>query len=368
VGIFLDSLGIAGTTPSPYVTQHKQILVGDRSAAKSVTADTALSLVTIYRAVAMLAGMCASMELSVTRNGHLVDPLPAIVSQPDPWRDLADWVARVVTNLALDGNAYLLKHFDARGTLIALEVLNPFAVTPRRDKHGRKVYDYRSANGKVTTYTGDRVHHIWSLQVPGHEKGLGPIQAARLGLAGHLDARDYGSEFFNRNDVPSGVLSTDQALNADDAKQYRSMWAEAESHGVRVVGKGLSYERIMLAPEDAQWIESQQFGVTDCARLMGLPAAYALAAVEGSAMTYTNMEQVDTLFVNTTLRPLYLRPIESALTSLSPARQRVRFITGGIFQPDAKTRAEIEHLDIAAGILHADERRMREYGPRKDVA
>ena len=46
-----------------------------------------------------------------------------------------------------------------------------------------------------------------------------------------------------------------------------------------------------LSPEDLQFIESQQFNTTQIARLLGIPASLMLAKVEGTSLTYSNIEQ-----------------------------------------------------------------------------
>jgi HK97 family phage portal protein len=245
----------------------------------------------------------------------------------------------------------------------ALEVANPRQTFVRRDpKTGRKFYTVVGPTGTSRDWDAQDVEHIWALEVPGHDRGLGPIQACRYALTGILDVRDYADSWFSTSaqDVPSGILKTDQRLDAESAKFYKEAWRNPDADvpeeqrrrgpQVRVLGQGLTYDPMVLKPSDAQWLESQAFGVLDVARMFGLPGDYLLAAVEGSSLTYSNLEMIDAQFLRTTLFPSYLRKIEAALSNVLPRGQEARFDASALLRPDAKTRAEIAAILIPLGV------------------
>lgn len=335
-------------------------------ASTTATVDRAMTLPSVFRAVQLTAGMAAQLRIGVQRWGEWIET-PTLVRQPDPWRPLDSWIERVVVGLATDGNAFLRKVLDpTSGRLAALEVLNPFKVHVYRDK-GRKAYRYYGdPDGKERRYRADEIVHLWGLEVPGLTRGLGPIGHCRLSLQGAIDIRDYAADWFRSDDVPSGVLSTDQRIDGDTAKAYKAAWLNEDEDpkrlgpSVRVLGSGLKYAPIMLKPADAQWLEAQAFGVLDVARLFGMPGDYLLAAVEGSSLTYANLEMIDAQYLRTTLFPVYLRKIEAALSSVLPHGQAARFDTSELLRPDAKTRAEIDRTYVEIGVVGPDEIRRRE--------
>ena len=120
----------------------------------------------------------------------------------------------------------------------------------------------------------------------------------------------------------------------------------------------------MLKPADAQWLEVQQFGVTGIARLFGIPATLMLAAIEGTSMTYTNVEQEWIGYVRFTLMT-YLREIEDAFSAVLPTGQTARFNVEGLLRTDTKTRYEAHEIAIRAGFMSPDEVRRIEklHGP-----
>lgn len=387
MGILAKTLGLETLADVPLGDYSANVQPPSRSSAPA-TVDRALSLPAVFRAVQLIAGMAAQLEIGVKRHraGHVewIDA-PTLVTQPDPWRPLDSWIERIVVGMATDGNAFLRKRRSATtDQVVQLEVLDPFQVYIDRDKQKRKVYLYGSE-----TLKADEVQHLWGLEVPGLNRGLGPIGHCRASLSGALDIRDYASDWFRSDDVPSGVLSTDQRLDPAAVTEYKRRWLnlpELDANGqpiagtgktrlgpnVRILGQGLKYTPIMLKPEEAQWLEAQRFGVLDVARIFGLPADYLLAAVEGTSLTYANLEMIDAQFLRTTLFPAYLRKIEGALSAILPHGQQARFRTAELLRPDAKTRAEIDAVYIDKGVISAEEVRRREGydgpapAPRKD--
>lgn len=367
MGILAKSLGLEALADVPlgnYAADVQPPSAALRSVA-TLNVDRAMTLPAVFRAIQLTAGMAAQLSIGVQRWGTWIDT-PPLVRQPDPWRTLDSWIERVVVGLATDGNAFLRKVPGATG-LAALEVLNPFRVHVGRDKNGAKVYRYYGdPDGKERRYAADQVVHLWGLEVPGLDRGLGPIGHCRLSIQGAVDVRDYASDWFRSDDVPSGVLTTDQRIDPEAAKAYKAAWLnEGEDPkrlgpSVRVLGSGLKYAPIMLKPADAQWLEAQAFGVLDVARMFGLPGDYLLAAVEGSSLTYANLEMIDAQYLRTTLFPVYLRKIEGALSSVLPHGQSARFDTSELLRPDAKTRAEIDQIYLDSDVIAPAEIRARE--------
>lgn len=366
------------STDEPLGDYSADVTPPARSASPRVTVDRALGLPAVYRAIVLIAGMAAQLELKSYRGTRLVEPAHPLTVQPDPWRPLSSWIERAVVGMATDGNAFLRRYRDDNGGTVSLEVLNPFRVTILRDaKTGAKSYGYTHEHtNRYEKLAAADVIHVWGLEVPGIDRGLGPIAWCRLSLAGALDVRDYAANWFQVADVPSGVLTTDQRLDPEMGKAYKRRWfgldpvtgepdpdESALGPTVKVLGQGLTYNPIALNPEDAQWIEAQKFGVLDVARIFGLPADYLLAAVDGTSLTYANLEMIDAQFLRTTLFPSYLRKLEAAVTEALPRGQVARFDASELLRPDAKTRAEIDAIHLTHGVVGAQDVRDRERIP-----
>jgi len=337
-----------------------------------VSPARALTLSTVFRAVQIHATSVSQLSLDVERGGVKIDT-PAIVSKPNLGMSRSAFLEEVTTCLYLDGNAFLKLTRAGTGStrageVVDVEILDPRLVgVSRHPQTGRIRFTYGQ-----NEYTDRDILHLKFLRITGVDRGLGPIQAAQVELAGALDARDYGSKWFTEAGMPSGILKTDSALSPDQAKQYKNAWKGLDedgepiegfaSHDVRVLGQGLDYSPLLLKPADVQFLESQQFTTTQIARLLGIPSSLLLAAVEGNSQTYSNVEQDWIAYVRFSLMNA-LREIEEAFTTLLPRGQTARFTIEALLRSDTKTRYEGHNLALTGGWKTVDEIRAIENLP-----
>lgn len=354
MGTFIDWITGRAATPALSESTRQRAATPDgvmppsrQPGQRPVSVSEAVTLVAVYRALDILETAAGQLSLDSRRNGQPLtgQQVPPIVRKPDPNMDRGEFVEQAVLSMAVAGNAYARIRRAGDSSVIALELMNPHEMGVEVTQMGRRKYSYRGEQ-----LAQSEVMHLAKLKLPGQAKGLGPIQAARAELAGSLNTRDYSATWFDGSGQPAGLLKTEQPLTPDDAKQYRNQWNGLDTDGnpedqaknpsgVKVLGKGVDYKPIMLKPSDAQWLESQQFNTTQVARLFGVPASLMLAAVEGNAQTYANVEQDWIAFTRFTLMG-YLRKIEAGLTELVPHGQQVRFNVEALLRTDTKTRYE----------------------------
>lgn len=337
-----------------------RILLPARDAITVADDDAAIGLIPVYRALQILTTSAGQLPLRAERSGRVItDRVPALVRRPDPDLDRSDWIEQAVLSLALDGNLFLRKTRVGSET-IAARVLPPAEVTIVRDPRTRQIsYAYRGEK-----LTREDVVHQTLMRMPGRDRGIGPIQAARREIGGAVDVRDYATNWFHGSGQPSGLLVSKGAKSADEAKAARKAWNDAAADednptGIRVIGGDTQYLPLTLNPEDAQWLDVRKFTVTDLARLFGIPSALMLVSLDGNSMTYSNVEQEWLAFTRFTLMQ-YLRKIEEAMTTIAPAGQSVRFDLEVLLRADTTTRYDAYTSAMTAGWLTADEVRALE--------
>lgn len=353
-----SSRSASSDNPTPGVTPPS------RSASLgAVTVADAFGISMVYRAIQIHAISAKQLSIETTRYGRVVEDHP-LTRRPDPSSTRSSWIEQVVVSMASTGNGYCEIVRDAFGVVIALPVLNPL-----------QVRIHTNAAGYVTKYSyRDRelqprdMMHVTLLRVPGSAYGLGPVQAAQPDLRGAISTRDYAAAWLDDSGVPTGVLKTDQNITRDSADMAKQHWNEnaGQKNGVVVLGNGLDYRPIFLSPKDVQFIESQQFSVTQIARLFGTPASLMLAAVEGNSQSYSNVEQDWLAYVRFTLMG-YLTEIEDALSELLPGARRARFNIEALLRADTTTRYQSYKTAIDAGFLTVPEvREIEGWAPLND--
>lgn len=320
-----------------------------------ISAADAMSLAMVYRAIGIHATAAKQLSLHVYKD-DVKQVTPTFIRQPDVSKSRSAFIEETVTSLYGHGNAYWKITRDNQGRVQNLKVLPAQWIAVNQNAVG-EVIDYRYNNVVLSV---DEVQHLTLMRVPGNAIGLGPIQAAQKELYGAKATRDYGTQWFDNSGVPNGVLKSDQVLSPDQAIAAKEAWnasAGAKS-GVAVLGNGLSYAPVYLSPADAQFLEVQNFNVTQIARLFGVPSSLMLADVTGTSMTYQNVEQDWIGFIR--FGCPWIVEIEQAFSMLLPGRNEVEFDVEDLLRSDTLTRYQAHQIAIAAGFMTVDEVRKQE--------
>lgn len=321
----------------------------------TVSVEGAMELNTVYRAVSIITTNVSQLELVSKKQGVVKEN--SLTRRPNLNQTLSQFLKQTTLDLVGYGNCYWkITRSSTNNLVINLDIWDPNNVQINYTKSGRKFYVYEGVE-----YNKDDVYHLKNMELPGHNKGIGPIQAFRMGIYRAKKVKQYGDEWFDNSGVPTGVLSTTEDLDAETAAQWRADWTAnlANARGTAVLGNGLKYESIYLNPEDAMWIQALESDIKAISIVFGIPPTWLLAEVGGNSMTYTNQESAWIDFVRNTLS-LYLKEIEDAFTELTGNGTSVKFNVDGLLRPDSKARAEIYTQAIASGWLTVDEVRARE--------
>lgn len=361
-------LGLGTRDAAP---RRAMVLPPSRTAWEPMSVRRSVAVPSVWRALQVLVTGASQLTMDVYRGGYVVDgATPSIVRTPNSQQTLSEWLSDIVLSLAIDGNAFIrVDRVD--GMVVDLHVLPPNEVGVGRDGTTNEIrYQH-----KGTTYTRHHIRHLSILKPPGWLRGMGPIEAARRGLAFADGAAEYASGWFTETGQPTGVLSSEAALTRQQALEYRDMWNGIDENGepidktqnpsgIKVLGRGLTYEPILLKPADVLWLEAQDFTTTEIARLFGIPTSLMAIGLDGKSTTYANVTQEWLGFIRWTLMA-YLRPIEELLSALTPRGQLVRFNLDAVLRADTLSRYQAHAVGINAGFLDPEEvRRIEGLQPR----
>ena len=334
---------------------------GIRPPARDRVACDPLSLSTVFRGVQVLQTAITGLPIHEVRNGVKLDTVSSLVLQPDVNRSRRDFLADMVASMVLDGNAFVrLVRFG--GDVVSCEVLPPSLVTVSddgKDPAAPKLrYSYLGHD-----YTPDQIVHCKFLNVPGRLRGLGPISAAREEVESAQQARDYKNRFYTDSSNLKGYLQSDERMTPQIAKESKEAWkADGTAGDIKVLGSKLKYVPLDMKPADLQFLETQKFDTTQIARLLGIPASIMLAAVDGSNLTYSNIEQSWIEFADYTLAA-YAGEIEELFNRLLPRGREARFDWDSSRRADMSDRFNAYSTALQSGWLEINEVRAKEALP-----
>lgn len=332
-----------------------------------IDSDTALSLSAVWSAVRLLSQTLAQVPLSVYRrlpnggkeiaNNHPINRL--IHSEPN--RIQTSFLFRELgqQHLELRGNFYAYINRDNKERPTELTILNPDDVTPVA-KDGDVFYKVKNIEALKEPVPSRNILHVCGPMGNGL-KGSSPIAIHRENLGLAMAAQDYGATFFGNGANVDGILTTDANLKPEQRKAVTDSWKSrhgglSNSHSTAVLEAGLKYQRITIAPDEAQFIQSRKFQTTEIARIFGV-APHLIADLERS--TNNNIEQQSLEFIKFTMLSRFKRWENELDKKLFREDEKgeyfVKFNLDGLQRGDAKTRSEFYSKMLQNGVMNINE-------------
>jgi HK97 family phage portal protein len=323
-----------------------------------VTADSSLQLLAVYGSVRLISDSISTLPVDVYRevNGEKVEVSPpSWLEKPTTSLWFTEWCSQVLSSLLLHGNAYLAVTRSSTGSIAEVIPLDPIMVEPRRTSPSQLVY---IVGGQP--YTGEIVH-IKGLMMAGSDVGLSPIEAARQSIGLGLSAQQYGAEFFNGEGNMPGVIEMPGKASVDQMTSMAKAWQRKRSRANKglpgVLEGGAVWKPTGVTNEQAQFLATRKFTAAEIAGQMFLldPSDLGIP-VEGTSLTYANLEQRNARRVQVTLLPWMVR-VEQAISMLLARPRFMRFNAEGLLRGDTMTRFQAYQVGIQNGFLLPNEAR-----------
>jgi HK97 family phage portal protein len=191
--------------------------------------------------------------------------------------------------------------------------------------------------------------------------GFSPIAVARQAIGLAIASQEYGARLFKNDTRPGGVLEHPQKLSEPAYKRLRESIENqhqglSNAHRMMILEEGMKWSQVGINPDEAQFLESRKFSVTEIARMFNLPPHF-LRDLERA--TFSNIEQQAIEFVVYTLRPWVVRFEQRLKIELLSPQDRVthfiKFNVDGLLRGDIQTRYNAYHVAKQDGWLNADE-------------
>lgn len=354
-------------------------LAGPRSrTGKTVNEHTAYGMPAVWRAVNLIAGTCASLPLAAFRaeGAAKVRQETGIAAEllADPHPDLTPfdlWELAFATVLTWGNVAFLKQRRALDGAVREL-----WWVEPSRIKYHRAGNDDGVPPGtKLYVLDGDLDRPLTDrdvLHIPGFGYdgtcGAPPIRLHREGIGLALAAEEYGSRLFGSGSLATGILTTDQRLDPDQAAQLKERFKAGQigldsAHDVRVLGSGAKFQQLSIPPQDAQFIESRRFQISEVARIFGVPP-HLLGETDKTTSWGSGIEEQNIGFVTYTLRQ-WLTRFEQRLTKhlLSPGPVYAKYSVEGLLRGNSAARSAFYREMWNLGVLSTNDIRAYEELP-----
>jgi HK97 family phage portal protein len=332
-----------------------------------VTEQTALNYAPFWAAVSLIAGDVASLPLILYKRRPdggkerlVANPLYRMLHDaPNPEMTSMSFRETMQAHVLTWGNAYAEIERDGQGRPFALWPLVPSTVSVLRDA-GTIRYRVTNPDGRQIVFERDDIFHLPGLSHDG-VCGYSVVGKARDSLGLGMAAERFGGTFFGGGSSFGGVLTHPLSLSPQ-AKQNIRESIEAYHQGVDkahrflVMSEGMTYERLGIPPNDAQFLETRKFQVGDIARWFNVPP-HKIGDLERA--TFSNIEHLDIEYYKSCLRKWLVRWEQEILRKLIfPSERRVQFaehLVDGLLRGDIQSRYAAYAVGRQWGWLSADD-------------
>ncbi|MGA4941771.1 phage portal protein [Streptomyces cinereoruber] len=347
-----------------------------------VTETGALRMPAVWRAVAVVANVAASLPLHTYTAGTKDRVSVELLENPHPELTRFELWRLVYVHRLLWGNAYLQKVVNGAGKVVQLWPIRPDRVKVDREKpspenpSGKVFWVQAEDGGPRVRLTSKEILHLPALGYDG-VTGCSPIRAAAQGIGLGIGAERSAARLYGSGNMISGVLQTEQRLQPEQAATLKAAWrakmgGSGAAHDVAVLDSGASFQPVAMPYRDSQFLESRQFQVTEISRMFGVPP-FLLMSTEKSTSWGTGLEQQAQGFVTWDLAPTWLTPTEQRVTKeLLPPTQYAKYQLGGLLRGDSAARATFYRAMRDSGAYSANDIRELEdltpiTGPEGDM-
>lgn len=343
-GYSLENPAIPLSNPTPALIEA--LGGGLSTTGITVTERKAMQLAAVYACVRILAESLASLPLVTYQRlergkqrapAHPVYKL--LHDRPNPEMTPFQFKETLQGHAALTGNGYAEIEWNNRGNPIALWPITPERVTVARI-NGEKRFKVTMPSGETVVIARENMLHIPGFGYDGLV-GHNPIALMRQSIALAMAAEEFGARFFGNGSQPGGVLTYPGKLSKEAQERLKGSWESAQgslsnAHRVAVLAEGMTWTKTQIDPNDAQFLETRNFQVTDICRIFRVPP-HMVAQLDKA--TFSNIEQQSIEFVTHTLQPWAVRWEEAISYELFSAQAQATYFAE--FLMDALLRGDM---------------------------
>ena len=331
-----------------------------------VSEDTAMKYTAVFACVKVISETIASLPLITYRRlkrgkeRAVEHSLYSILHRrPNSEMTSFNFWETAMLHLLLWGNFYSEIEYNNAAKVKSLWLLLPWNMKVSR-VNGELIYKYTLPDNTEKIIPKEYILHIPGLGFNG-TVGKSPVAMAREAIGLGLAMEEFGGRFFGNNTNLGGIVSHPRELSKSAYSRLKKQLKEkyeglSKSHRLLILEEGMKYEKVTIPPDDAQFLDSRKFQLTEIARIYRVQP-HKIMDLEHA--TFSNIEEQNIEFVVDTIRPWLVRIEQVINTKLYPlSEQKIyfsEFLVDGLLRGDTKSRYEAYAIGKQWGWLSSDD-------------
>lgn len=297
----------------------------------------------------------------------ITSPAYKVLRRPNSYQSGPEFFLNLMSTALFEGEAFAVVTRDARSVINSIHLMPKGACAPLIDDDSKEIFYSIGDNplgpgGQEYIAPARDVLHL-KFHAPRHPLiGESPLKAASLAAGVNVALAKNQAAFFNNMNRPSGVLTTDMQLNAQQMHQLRAAFAEQSkqwaSGGMPILASGLKFQPMAISSQDAQLVQAQRMSVEDICRVYGVPPPLI---GDLSHATLNNTETLIAHFLSMSLGS-YLETLERTLDRLFglSASEYIELDTQALLRTNFETRINGLTKAVQGGLMTPNETRLKE--------
>ena len=341
----------------------------DTDSGLPVDEDSTLGITSAYNAIQQISQDIATLTPKVyqptgTKGRESIDhPVLSLLAEPNQSMSGFTLMESYVMSYLARGNGLIyIKEKRGGKELILVDVAHDHTEATVSAR-GLKFYNiatfYKTELNKIPDF---KVLHSPNISASGLW-GIDPVTNFRNTLALTMSQEKFNNKFYKNGASMKGFVTVPTPLKAGDAARIKEAFKTNFDHqDVGVLGAGQEYQSITMSPENAQFLESRQFSVTEIARIFNIPP-HKLKSLERS--TNNNIEHQSKEYYQDTIQPIVTK-IEREFTRKLLTEDekkkgvKIEFDMDEFQRADVKTRYEAYQIASTSQFMKKNEIRERE--------
>lgn len=315
--------------------------------ARPLTRNRAIKIAAVSKARRIIATRIGALPIVAVKGSQELAVQPPLLAQPEPGLARSTTITWTADALFFHGRAFW--QVTQRGA-------DGFPVFVRWVPEGHAGVNNA---GQLDTAFGTPVAPADSIRFDAPDAGILTDASDTLRRALALNRSASKAE---DNPVPIVNLKNngEDLTNEEIDAMIERFETKRKQSAVGYTSRGLEVQTFGAPPENLL-IDARKTIILEIARHTGIPAGKLDAAIEGTALTYTNRVSENQQLIDEVLQP-YLTAIADRLSmdDMTPHGTTVRFNTDTLTTPDIATRYAYYQTGIDAGIITAAEAREAE--------
>ena len=358
--------GDSGTLSSP-----AQWLIDAIGGGSTVTPEKAAKNSNVSACVSILADDVGKLPIHTfnkqKKDLGMAHPVAKLLyERPNPFMSAFVFKQTIQGHVGIYGNGIAYIEWGKDGYPAALWPLDPVRTSVALDvSTGKLQYRTQNARGDVFDLQPEDVLHFKTFTMDGIV-GIPPWKTLVDELDSQNAIKSFISDFYRNGTLSSGVLKTATKLNAEAKQKIREEWEKLNSGTnnaghVAVLDVGLDFQQLGMQLDQAQFLDTQKFGITEVAKVYRVPP-HKLAQLDRA--TYANAEAMGLDYIKTTLLPIFTQWEQEINYKLFTDKERasfyVKFNAAAELRGDSTARAGYYRDMLNNGIYTINEIREME--------